>query len=249
MTLPNRSLERGLSILECFKPGVGVLAHHDIAERTGLPKATVTRLIGTLRAQGYLVADEPARGYRLGVPILSLSHSLRLGNELIEAASPLIGRIARETSTIIGFGTAHGTDIVYLDAANGDPARVARRINAGMRTPISISSIGRAFLAGLLPGERQRWLGHLRRADSHWRTGMLAEIERSVQEVRTRGYCLVLWNKGKMASIGAPVAVRGNPLHAFNVGYMPPEDDTLCVPKLMSEALRELVACVDRLRA
>jgi hypothetical protein len=37
-TLLNRSLERGLAILDCFRPGSGLLAHRDIAERTGLPR-------------------------------------------------------------------------------------------------------------------------------------------------------------------------------------------------------------------
>jgi len=247
MPVPNRSLERGLAILDCFKPGVGTLAHHDIAEKTGLPKATVTRLTATLHAQGYLTYDAARRGFRLGVPILSLSRCLRLSSELIEAASATIARIARETSTIVGFGTAYATDIVYLDAFNGDPTRVARRIGPGMRTPICASSIGRALLAGMPPDERQAWIDRLRRTDPQWHDELSEEIDQAVREVRARGFCLVLWNEGRHASIGAPVAVRGGPLHAFNVGYVAPPDDPHHVPSTMADVIRELVDCVEKI--
>ena len=66
MAISNRSLERGLAILECFKPGVDLLAHRDWCEQTGLPKATVTRLVRTLCDRGYLVQHAERGSYGLG---------------------------------------------------------------------------------------------------------------------------------------------------------------------------------------
>ena len=40
----NRSLERGIEILRAFRPGADLLGNSDIAERTGLSRATVSRL-------------------------------------------------------------------------------------------------------------------------------------------------------------------------------------------------------------
>lgn len=45
----NRSLERGIDILRAFKPGADLLGNGELAERTGLPRATVSRLAQTLR--------------------------------------------------------------------------------------------------------------------------------------------------------------------------------------------------------
>ncbi|MDO8279212.1 MAG: IclR family transcriptional regulator [Burkholderiaceae bacterium] len=247
MTLLNRSLERGLAILDCFRPGTGLLAHRDIAERTGLPKPTVTRLLETLRQQGYVVFDEVSRGYRLGVPILSLSRSLRLESALIDAMAPHIARIARETTSVIGFGTAHGADIVYLEAANGDPARLARRVGPGMRAPIAATSVGRAYLAGLPPEEREHMIRSLSSAyPRQWRPDTRRQIEDSIREVRELGYCLVTWSEGRHPAIGAPTPVRGSPLHALSIGYVASNERPHRVPRQMIDALNELRACVQR---
>lgn len=53
----NRSLERGLALLDCFRPGVGALSHGELVERTGLPKATISRLATSLKRFGYLTYD------------------------------------------------------------------------------------------------------------------------------------------------------------------------------------------------
>lgn len=247
MPLLNRSLERGVAVLECFRPGGGLLTHRDIAERTGLSKPTVTRLLATLRDQGYLIFDERRHGYHLGVPVLSLARALMLDSELRECVSQPLVRIARDTHSIIGFGTAHDMDIVYLEAFNGDPARVARQVGPGMRAPIVSTSVGRGWLAGLPPAERARAMARLRAVPTHWRPGVGDEIARSLREVAERKFCLVLRSEGRHAAIGAPVRVRGGPLYALSIGYLTfPDKDPREVPKHMVDALHELVGCAEQ---
>jgi hypothetical protein len=48
------ALARGLDILRVFTPNDGLLGNQEIAQRSGLPKATVSRLTYTLRRLGYL---------------------------------------------------------------------------------------------------------------------------------------------------------------------------------------------------
>lgn len=40
----NRSLERGIELLRAFRPGADLLGNGELAERTGLSRATVSRL-------------------------------------------------------------------------------------------------------------------------------------------------------------------------------------------------------------
>ena len=40
----NRSLERGVEILRAFRPGADLLGNGELSERTGLSRATVSRL-------------------------------------------------------------------------------------------------------------------------------------------------------------------------------------------------------------
>ena len=48
------ALARGLSVLRSFRQGDRFLGNQEIAERTGLAKATVSRLTHTLTVLGYL---------------------------------------------------------------------------------------------------------------------------------------------------------------------------------------------------
>ena len=50
----NTALARGLDILRSFRQGEAYLGNADLAERTGVPKATVSRLTFTLAELGYL---------------------------------------------------------------------------------------------------------------------------------------------------------------------------------------------------
>lgn len=247
MAVSNRSLERGLAILDCFKPGIGVLSHRDLVEQTLLPKATLTRLVRTLCEQGYLVLDRNRGGYRLGVPVLSLARALTLENELLEAVSPVIHHIAERTRAMVGFGTAHGTDIVYLQGVNRDVTRPSRRIGPGMRIPILGSSIGHAWLAGLTHAQRTATVARLLRMTPSRPPGARAAVDAAVREMRERGHCSVPYNEGRHLAVGASVVVPGEGVYAFNVVYPVRDYKAGTVPKVITGALRELMESARRL--
>ena len=52
------ALARGLELLRAFRPGDTLLGNQEFVRRTGFPKATVSRLAGTLVSLGYLRYDE-----------------------------------------------------------------------------------------------------------------------------------------------------------------------------------------------
>ncbi|MFT5787693.1 MAG: DNA-binding IclR family transcriptional regulator, partial [Ascidiaceihabitans sp.] len=66
------ALARGLDILRCFRPNEIELTNQDFAQRTGLPKPTVSRLTHTLCVLEYLVLDARTGTYRLGAGVLKL---------------------------------------------------------------------------------------------------------------------------------------------------------------------------------
>lgn len=240
MAALNRSLERGIAVLECFRPGISALSHGDISQRTGLPKPTLTRLLGTLASQGYLQYDKCHRTYRVGLPLLSLSWTFTLGSALYETMAPVIQRVANSTQTIIGFGAAHMTDIVYLAACNGDPQRPDRRVGVGMRAPMLTTSVGQAYLAGLSPKERSADLVALR-ATPHWKPEMRSQLNAAFERYRRDGMCLVSRNEGRQVAAGLAMPVRDAPLHALGMGYRLREGaDPGIVPAQFLEGLDEL---------
>ena len=66
------ALARGLDVLRCFRPYETNLTNQEIAQRTGLPKPTISRLTHTLRKLDYLVYSERTGTYRLGAGVLAL---------------------------------------------------------------------------------------------------------------------------------------------------------------------------------
>lgn len=101
-TPSNRSLERRLELLRAFGPGATRPGNGELAERTGLPKATVSRLTRTLVEAGYLEHDAARRAYRLGLPVLSLAQALRSGSTVLTATGPLIRDAARAKRINVG---------------------------------------------------------------------------------------------------------------------------------------------------
>ncbi|MEC7962456.1 MAG: helix-turn-helix domain-containing protein, partial [Pseudomonadota bacterium] len=70
------ALQRGLDILRAFRPAdLDGLSNREIAERTGLPNSTISRLTYTLLKLGYLTYADGTGRYKVGLPALSLGYA------------------------------------------------------------------------------------------------------------------------------------------------------------------------------
>jgi DNA-binding IclR family transcriptional regulator len=91
------ALHRGLEVLRAFRPTDSIgLGNREIAERTGLPNSTISRLTYTLLKLGYLVYDETTGRYRVGVPVLSLGYASLGGSWLRDIVQPRMQALADE---------------------------------------------------------------------------------------------------------------------------------------------------------
>ena len=83
------NLARGLEVLRAFSASTPLLGNREIADRTGLPKPTVSRLTYTLTLLGYLARDGQSQKYRLGPGVLALGHPLLASMHVRQMAKPL----------------------------------------------------------------------------------------------------------------------------------------------------------------
>jgi DNA-binding IclR family transcriptional regulator len=149
----NRSLERGIEILRAFRPGVDVLGNGEIAERTGLPRSTVSRLTRTLVNSGMLDEAHDRRAYRLAASVISLGHAMRIGSPVLNAIGPLMRAESIRRKVNVGLATADRTMMVYLESIRYSPRAALRNVVAGQQVPMELTSLGRAYLAGLGQGK------------------------------------------------------------------------------------------------
>jgi hypothetical protein len=68
-------LARGLAILSVFGRGRAWLGNLDIAQETGIPAPTVSRLLHSLLVLGYVQQDEATRLYALAPAALALGYA------------------------------------------------------------------------------------------------------------------------------------------------------------------------------
>lgn len=212
----NRSLERGVAILRAFRPGVSTLGNAELAERTGLAKATISRLTQTLVICGLLQKDDQQRAYRLAPAVLSFAHAMRLSSPVLSAIGTLMRQEATRRRVNVGLAAADGDMMVYLESFRYSPRASFRTIVSGQRVPIELTSLGRAYLWALDPPQRQQALDDItKRRHKGWKQPTF-EIQASFHDLETTGYCAVRWQPGVVA-VSLPLLPGSADPYALNM--------------------------------
>ena len=164
------TLARGLEILRCFRVGEPLLGNKEIAQRTGFPKATVSRLTHTLIELGYLRRNGELGKYELASAVLSIGYPL-LGNMRIrQVARPFMKELADQVNGSVSAGLRDRINMVYVETCRANEA-LPRRPDIGSSLPIVQSAMGRAWLAAATENEREHALREIRHdTPDAWRT-------------------------------------------------------------------------------
>ncbi len=240
------ALARGLSVLRCFRQGDRFLGNQEIAERTGLPKATVSRLTQTLSVLGYLNRSKRFNQYSLGAAVLSLGYSM-LGNmDILKSARPLMQELADNAEASVSLAARDGLHMVYLENCVASANMIALRIDVGARTRIANTAMGRALLCGLPEDDRDVLIAQIRKATPKGEWAQIkAGIEQGALDYRERGFCFSLgdWREN-VNSIAAPLTHADGTVQAINCGG---PSWQLSVEKLENEIGPRLVEICRRL--
>ncbi len=216
------ALSRGLALLRAFRTDEDYLSNQAFAARTGLPKATVTRLTYTLCKLGYLVQDEPAGEYRLGPGVLSLGYSVIAGMEIKDRAQLELAQICRGDNPHVAaaLGERFGQAVIYL-ATHRSPNAVSMVFHLGAQVPLFYSAVGRATLMGLTCDAQDALLEEaLKTTDAAQHSRIKTGLIRARTDFERYGYCTSFgeWRK-EVNGISAPVTPTDNPsIYAINVG-------------------------------
>jgi DNA-binding IclR family transcriptional regulator len=161
-----------------------------IAERTGLPLASVHRLAAQLERRGLLVRALGARRLLPGPRLLRFGLDIARGGALRDPAQAILAGVAEETGEQCQVGVVSGHEVVYVGSAR--PPRAGRgglQFEPGRRAPVHCTSTGKLFLAQLPPERLRQALRALPRRRYTASTivspaALLAEVE----AVRARGW-------------------------------------------------------------
>jgi DNA-binding IclR family transcriptional regulator len=193
-----------LDILTAFNAGDQFLGNAEIADRTGIPKATVSRITATLTKLGYLNLADQVGKYEIGPRVLALGYSLMSKLQVHTEARSRMEELARESNAIVGLGILDDLNVVFMDSA-GNSRQTSLRAIVGFRVPIAFTAMGWSCIAAMNVAERANTLQRIQRAYPKQATEIINNIQTAVTEIWEKGYCVSLgaWEPGSNA-VGVP---------------------------------------------
>ena len=141
-------LVKGLSVIKCFDEEHASQSITDVANRTGLERATARRCLLTLVHLGYASYD--GKFFRLTPRVLNLGHSYLAATPLPRLIQPFLEALSDQINESSSAAVLDNTEILYI--ARASYRRVMSiNLGAGARLPAYCTSMGRILLAALPP--------------------------------------------------------------------------------------------------
>lgn len=182
------SLANGLLILKSFTVGEPALSNREFAVRTGLSKATVSRLTYTLEELGFLKYDTEQRRYRLGSATLSAAYPLLANLTIRQVARPFMKALADLARGSVSLGMRDRCNMVYIETCRGHEA-LGFRPDIGGSLPLLATAMGRAWLAGVSEEQRRQALKQIQSEDpGAWKKHGRA-VQQSLRSYQANGAC------------------------------------------------------------
>ncbi|MFF2083058.1 IclR family transcriptional regulator [Nocardia sp. NPDC058176] len=214
-TPPTSMIERMTLILDAFDSTTPTLTLLGLAERTGLPRSTVHRILDQMIRLRWL-AHTPG-GYRLGLRVLELGGLAAEHNELREVVGPLLYELSQRTGLIGHLAVLDGREVLILDRA-GARSRVAIPTRIGGRLPAHCTAVGKALLATLEPGIAE---ASLRGSTARTARTIVdrAELHRELARIRNRQGVAVDTEESLpgVACVAVPIRGRGVAMAAISL--------------------------------
>ncbi|TQL66954.1 IclR family transcriptional regulator [Nocardioides albertanoniae] len=212
-----QSLARGLAVVRTFDAGHPALSLDQAAERAGISRSAVRRLLLTLIEAGLVTFD--GHLYRLTPRLLDLGYAQQSRLSLAEVAEPHCASLSSELGRTVSMATRDGAEAVYLVRV-GAPRLMSISVHVGTRLPAHHLAIGRVQLAWLPEAELAGFLGSATFLDNPGRTPRTAdELRAELAATRERGWCHVADElEAGLSAVAAPVRDRtGQVVGAVNV--------------------------------
>jgi DNA-binding IclR family transcriptional regulator len=139
-------IARAAAILRALEGEPAGLSLGAIAQRVGLARSTVQRIVAALATEKLLMAASPSGRVRLGPTILRLAASAR--TDFIATARPFLVQLSNELNETVDLAAFKKDHLIFVDQVIG-PQRLRAVSAVGETFPLYCTANGKAYLAGL----------------------------------------------------------------------------------------------------
>lgn len=198
---------RGLAVIQAFDSRRPALSVSEVAEITGVTRASARRLLYTLCALGF--ARQEGRTYVLTPQLLRLGSAYLSSTRLSAIARPHLRSLVANLNEFASMSVLDGDEVVYIARELADRL-VMVGINVGTRFPAYATATGRVMLAALPETEIRQRLARVKieRHTEHSITEPAALLT-EILAVRDQGYSWVDEELGEgVRSLAVPVRGR-----------------------------------------
>ncbi|WP_164861441.1 IclR family transcriptional regulator [Microbacterium sp. CPCC 204701] len=136
-------LDRILAVLNAVREADGESSIAHIAATTGIPKSTVSRLVGDLVRQRYLTRTD--RSVQIGLRLFELGARATTPRRLRAAAMPVLAELYNATGEHLNVAVQEGCHMLSVISVRGRLRPAPSR--AGARVPSATTALGKAVLA------------------------------------------------------------------------------------------------------
>jgi IclR family acetate operon transcriptional repressor len=208
------SVDRALALLDALAELPSGARVGDLAQRTGINQSTVSRLLGTLMARGFVDRDETTSRYRLGLRLVAYADAVLAGLDVRTVARPHLERLVAQTGETATLSVPGDTQPFTIDFVPS-PSNVASRAELGRPSVTHATVTGKLLLAfGPLPLDRLGPEPYERFTDRTLTTS--ADLAREVDRVRAEGVAYGREEREPgLNAVGAPVLGRERALTAM----------------------------------
>jgi len=222
------ALRRGLEVMLAIQRSSAATLS-ELHRQTGLPKATLLRILKTLQQSGWVERNALEKRY---VPASATGES----GPAVEWRSRLSGLAAQSRATLqrkvpwpTDLGVRDGTAMLILDAHRPINGLAVNYRVLGFRPPMLLSSLGRCYLAFCPEDERRQILSALARSphDTDRSARRPESIRRMVAHAREQGYAARDPTQTRMDSpdrfgaISVPVRLGDRVLGCLSCAWLP----------------------------
>ncbi len=233
-------LERGIFILQSFRPTGQPQTLTAIARRTDLPKSTTHRIVEVLAGQGLL--ERTDEGWVLGRALFELGELVPIKRRLRETALPFMEDLYEATHETVHLAVRDDLDVLYAEKIRGHsgvdmPSRV------GGRLPLSSTGVGKTLLAFSPASLVEEVMSRPLRRLTALSISDPVVLQNELATIRSAG---VGYDHEEAAlgvsCVASPVLVRGEPVAALSVSV--PSDQLQ--PARLAPAVRTAALALGR---
>ncbi|MWC29944.1 IclR family transcriptional regulator domain-containing protein [Paenibacillus sp. MMS18-CY102] len=206
-----RAVERALDILQCFTAGTD-FGMTEIADRVGLHKSTVHRMLSTLEDRGFVERDPATERYRLGFRVWELSAHLTSSDDPAVIWLPEMERLRNVLGETVSLYVRDGGERIRIQAVQSNQA-VRRVATVGARLPLYVGASSKVLIAFADEATQAEIWGELESIQPAVVNKHMFECQ--MNEIRHHGYATSMEEREPgAAAVSAPIFDRHGRLAA-----------------------------------